>query len=136
LVFVLPSGYSKVLLQGARALREVAAELRARAEREVDAPELWLTVRDVAGLAERLRESDDWGWQTGFGGDLSPADLGVLATLCESRGDPSPYRDDASDSPNAVAIATLHDFLTRYLDGDFEFEEIATYRSADDSPAR
>ena len=133
---MLPSGYSKILVDGVRALRDFAAELRARAEREPDAPELWLTVRDVAGLAERLRESDDWAWQTGAAdAELSPADLGVLAALRELTGNASPYRGAANDSQRVAAIAALHRFLTQYLDDAFEFEDMATYQSGDESPA-
>ena len=132
---MLPSDYSSIVAEGVSALREFAAEVRARAEREPNAPELWLTVRDIGGLAERLRESDDWAWQTGAADWLSPADLGVLATLRESGGEPSPYRGEAIERPRATAISALHDFLAQYLARAFEFEDMATYRSADDSPA-
>jgi len=133
---MLPSDYSAIIADGVRALRETEPELRARAERETDAPELWLTVRDVNSLAGRLRESDDWAWQTGTAdAELSPADLGVLAALRESGGDESPYRAETRSGPRAAAISALHDFLIRYMDGGFEFEDVKTYRSAAESPA-
>ncbi len=136
---MLPSDYSQVLAAGVRALRHVEAELRARAECEPNAPELWLTVRDVSGLAGRLRESDDWARQTGVADtELSPADLAALSALLAPDSRDSPYCDDSADMKSGrgmPAIQSLLDFLTRYMNGEFELEDAKTYRSANDAPA-
>jgi hypothetical protein len=135
---VLPSDYSRILADGVQALRDVEIELRARAERQTDAPDLWLAVRDVSTLAGRLRESDDWAWQTGFADiELSPADLRVLTALLEPGASDSPYRDAAAAPPldRHTAIRSLHDFLARYMAGDFELEDTETCRPTDDAPA-
>jgi hypothetical protein len=135
---VLPSDYSRILADGVQALRAAEIELRALAERQADAPEVWLAVRGVSTLAGRLRESDDWAWQTGFAViELSPADLRELTALLEPGASDSPYRDDAAAPPldRHTAIRSLHDFLGRYITRHFELEDAETYGPTDDAPA-
>lgn len=128
-----------VLAGGVKALRHIEAELRTRAERQPESPELWLTVRDVNSLVGRLRESDDWAWQTGLAdAELTPADLVVLSALLTPGSEDSPYRDGnagGSGGSSLAAIRLLHDFLARYMNGEFELEDAKSYRPADDAPA-
>jgi hypothetical protein len=130
---MLPSEYRAILAEGIGALRCIEAECRERAERSPKAPELWLVVRDLGSLADRLASEDDWGWQTGFAGSLiSPRDLGVLDEQA-ARIAPSPYRDQDSGTARAATVAkleALRAFLARYDAQDFVFEDPATYRTA------
>jgi hypothetical protein len=77
----------QIALDGARALRAVAARIRAHAERDSTRAELWLTVRDLEGLAGRLAERDVVDWEEQrvhvmFGGQ----DVGVLDELLRPAG--------------------------------------------------
>jgi hypothetical protein len=47
----LPAGYLEIVADSAGVLRTVSARLRAEAECRPEAPELWLSVRDLEGLA-------------------------------------------------------------------------------------
>src|ERR1035437_10819826 len=53
----LPSDYFEIVANGARVLHALGVQLRARAEKRPEAPELWLAVRDLDGLAGRLADN-------------------------------------------------------------------------------
>ena len=136
---MLPADYAKVLANGVHALQHAEVELRARAEGEFNVPKLWLAVRDISSLVGRLREADDWAWQTGFAGiELSPLDLRLLSTLLEAGRGLSPYRDEPSDTASVTrtaALRSLRDFLERYMAREFQLEDAETYRPPDHSRA-
>jgi len=125
---LLPKDYSLIVAKGIGALGAVEAPLRARAASSLDPGPLWIRVRDVKSLAGRLESEDDWAWQTGFARSLlSPRDLGVLEEAA-SDGEVLPYDD-------APAISALLTFLTRYLRGDFPYEDAKTFPQSSNSPA-
>jgi len=113
--------------KGVRALREVEAQLRARAESTPESNALWLRLRDVKSLAGWLDGADDWEWQTGCARTFSsPRDFGVLEEA-SAEAILLPY-DGAS------AITALITFLTRYQRGDFPFEDSRTFPQSSGSP--
>jgi hypothetical protein len=80
----LPSEYPEIVAAGVATLRVIAADVRTAAIRRSDAPELWLTVRDLEGLADRLAGLDEWHWRHGFADTfVTGQDLAVLDELLE-----------------------------------------------------
>jgi len=124
---MLPEDYRLIVTRGIQALREVEAQLRARAESASESSALWLRVRDVKSLWGWLDSESDWTWQTGFARTFSsPRDLGVLEeSLAEAA--LLPYDE-------APAIAALIAFLTRYKRGDFPLEDSSTYPQRSNEP--
>jgi len=101
-------------------MREVEAQLRARAVSTPESSSAWLRVRDVKSLLGWLVGEDDWAWQTGLARvHASPRDMGVLEEAV-AEATSSPYDD-------APAITALIAFLTRYQRRDFPFEDPSTY---------
>lgn len=118
----LPPDYFELVTAGVAALRELGAELRAAAENNPNAPELWLSVRDCEGLAGRLADPDDWEWRHGSADLLlSPQDLGVLGELV-AEDQPGPVIVPAA---MRVPLTRLRDFLAQYENREFEFEDPA-----------
>jgi hypothetical protein len=118
----LPSEYSEIVGAGVNALRLIGGQLRTEAARRADAPELWLAVRDVEGLAERLSAMEQNDWLIGFINLMvTPQDFAVLDELVETRPE-APHRAalrvvsiEARDS-----LAFLSKFLRRCRDGEFD----------------
>ena len=119
----LPSEYSEIVGAGVNSLRLIGGQLRTEAARRADAPELWLAVRDVEGLAERLSAMDQNNfWQIGFINLMvTPQDFAVLDELVETR----------PEAPHSAALrivsievrdslALLSKFLRRCRDGEFD----------------
>lgn len=116
----LPADYPDVVRAGAAALQALGSSLRNAAAADADAPELWLSIRDVEGLAGRLLESTDWEWRHGAADVfLSPQDLGVLNELLvlQSIGPVGLGGDDLT------ALARMRDFLRQYSAGGFALED-------------
>jgi hypothetical protein len=113
----LPADYSEIVAASARALRAVSAEVRTAATRGSDAPELWLTVRDLEGLADRLAAMDEWQWQNGFGDMfVTGQDLGVLDELLKGGVDFRGTRIVSLTTEQAVSVTGLREFLRHYGD--------------------
>jgi len=118
----LPSVYSEIVGSGVNALRLIGGQLRTEAARRADAPELWLAVRDVEGLAERLSAMAQNDWLIGFINLMvTPQDFAVLDELVETRPE-APHSAalrivsiEARDS-----LALLSKFLRRCRDGEFD----------------
>lgn len=119
----LPPEYSEIVGAGLNALRLIGGQLRTEAARRADAPELWLAVRDVEGLAERLSAMDQNNfWQIGFINLMvTPQDFAVLDELVETRPE-APHSAtlrivsiEARDS-----LALLSKFLRRCRNGEFD----------------
>jgi hypothetical protein len=126
---MLPADYPSVVREGVRVLRQVAAELRARAADEPGEPAHLLALRDVSGLADRLEGTSGWEWRGGVARlSVAPQDLAVLRDLAAADGR-SPYRDAPLDA--------LTRFLDRYLSHEFAFEHApADATPLGDAPAR
>ena len=97
------SSHHQIALNSARALRAVAARIRVHAERDSARAELWLTVRDMEGLAGRLAETDlvDWEEQrvrVMFGGQ----DVGVLDELLLPAGRSAEMSDVVSEDEHTA----------------------------------
>lgn len=118
----LPSEYSEIVGAGVNALRLIGGQLRTEAARRADAPELWLAVRDVEGLAERLSAMEQNDWLIGFINLMvTPQDFAVLDELVETRPE-APHSAalrvvsiEARDS-----LAFLSKFLRRCRDSEFD----------------
>ena len=114
---ILPAEYPEIVAAGVATLREAGAAARSGASRDADAPELWLVVRDLEGLADRLAEMDAWQWQNGFC-DLfvTGQDLGVLDELLNV-GVASRGRSIVSlTTEQAKTVTRLREFLQHYGD--------------------
>jgi hypothetical protein len=122
----LPADYPDIIGGGVGVLRYLGTKLRAEAERRPEAPELWLAVRDLEGLAARLANASEWEWQHGFADILiSGQDFGVLDELL-------PVGEHAADdAPHGVTdaqvrlLSRLRRFLRQYCDREFELDEPA-----------
>ncbi|HEY9230301.1 MAG TPA: hypothetical protein VIP11_26855 [Gemmatimonadaceae bacterium] len=112
----LPLDYPEIVSAGVGALRGIGARLRADADRRAGDANLWLSVRDIEGLADRLDGMGDWEWQNGFADLLvTSQDVGMLDDLVTG--------GVATNQP--AVLAPLRDLLRRYCDGEFEFDEPA-----------
>lgn len=100
---------------GASTLRTIGATMRLEAERSPERPELWLTVRDCEGLAERLLalEPDDWEGSFAYVA-LSGQDIGVLDELLQS----SASGRGVLPQQQALAVKRLRDQLSKYFGVD------------------
>jgi hypothetical protein len=118
----LPSDYLKLVGDGSHLLRSLGADLRTEAERRTERPELWLSVRDLAGLAERLASSNDSEWRNGYANILiGGQDFGVLDQLVAGDTDlPLQLTRDQVE-----LLARLRGFLRQYCDREFELDEPA-----------
>jgi hypothetical protein len=107
----LPSEYPEIVAAGVATLRSVSAEVRAATNRSERA-ELWLTVRDLEGLADRLDDLDAWQWRDGFGDMfITGQDLGVLDELLKV-GVPLRASSIVSlSSDQATSLTRLREFL-------------------------
>ena len=113
----LPSDYLRLVTVGTRALRSLGRALRVGTVEHPDAPELWLPVRDIEGLADRLASLIDDEWRCG--GSLlliTGQDVGVLEELLNARDRLALPREDCD------ALARLQSFLRQYCDLEFDFE--------------
>ena len=119
----LPQEYPEIVAAGARALRALEARLRAAAVRHPEAPELWLAVRDVDGLALRLEATGEWEWRTGFAHmSVTGQDLAVLDEVLRDATGASPYLDapGPAHAEERASLAGLRAFLGSYWDGEFD----------------
>lgn len=122
----LPAEYPDIIARGVGVLRYLGTKLRAEAERRPEAPELWLAIRDLEGLAARLADASEWEWRHGFADILiSGQDFGVLDELL-------PVSEHAADdAPHGVTdahvrlLSRLRRFLRQYRDREFELDEPA-----------
>lgn len=113
----LPADYPGIVAAGVAALRAVSKDIRLEAARRPDAPELWLIVRDLEGLALRLGSPGDREWQDGFVGMLlAGQDFGALDELLNI-GVPVRGTTVISLTPDqATSVARLRTFLEEYAD--------------------
>ena len=117
-----PSNFIDTVHAGARLLQSLSAQLRVQAERTPDVPELWLSVRDLQGLAGRLIDSDEQDWREGFTSFLvTGQDLGVLDELLN---DSAALRLSLTLGGQNVLHA-LRQFLQQASDREFNFDEPA-----------
>lgn len=133
----LPQEYPEIVAAGARALWAVEARLRAAALQHPEAPELWLAVRDVDGLAMRLDATSEWEWRRGFAdASVTGQDLGVLDELLRDAGAP-PYLDATrpARAEERASLARLRAFLGSYCGGEFEFDDPAAPEPGSGAPA-
>jgi hypothetical protein len=124
---MLPANCVQVVSAGVLALRRLEARLRADAARPGADPALWLAVRDVGGLADRLAATDASEWRTGRAQLIvTPQDLAVVAEWASAEAaEASPYAD--APAPEALtgrggALGALRAFLQGYLTDAFTFE--------------
>ena len=107
-------------------LRSISTEVRAAATKRSDAPELWLVVRDLEGLAGRLADLDGREWLDGFGATfVTGQDLGVLDELLTK--DVALQRASVVSltSQQATSLTRLREFLQRHRDGTYDSAEPA-----------
>jgi len=136
-VLRLPQEYPEIVAAGTHALRAVEARLGAAAVRHPEAPELWLAVRDVDGLAMRLEATSEWEWRTGFAHmRFTGQDLGVLDELLRDAG-ASPYVDapGPAHAEERASLARLRAFLGSYGEGEFAFDDPAAPDPGSGAPA-
>ena len=115
----LPLDYLDLVRSSARTLYSIGTRARNDATHTPTRPELWLAVRDLEGLAERLAGLDDLSWREAPGTqDVTGQDLGVLDELLHARTPPLAITEDERRS-----LTLLRDFLGRYIDGEYELEE-------------
>jgi hypothetical protein len=116
----LPADYLAIITDGASALRSVGQALRGAAAQNSATPELWLSIRDVEGLADRIGWLPDEEWRAGAAHLLiTGQDVGVLEELVANPAAVG-YRSDAEAT---AKLARLHAFLRRYCAGEFEREK-------------
>lgn len=116
----LPPDYRAVVAAGVSTLRDLGAAARTAADQQTDAPELWLTVRDLEGLADRLAERDEWEWQNGFGDMfIAGQDFGVLDDLLRSGVRLSSGRSIPLAPTQATSLVHLRAFLRRYANRQY-----------------
>jgi hypothetical protein len=115
----LPADYLELVHTGAAALRDLAAQLRGRAAARPDVPELWLSVRDYEGLADRLACPGAREWQVGVTLLIAGQDFGVLDELIAGC-DNAPILP--SDSQR-TALARLRQYLRQYFDRELWIDE-------------
>ncbi|MFL5613178.1 MAG: hypothetical protein ACJ796_05900 [Gemmatimonadaceae bacterium] len=78
----LPHDYQCIVDDAARLLIYVAEALREVADADHEKPELWLNVRELTGLGQRLCSTEEWEWRRGFGASwIVGQDFGVLDEL-------------------------------------------------------
>lgn len=110
----LPLNHSDIVAAGTNALRVIGGQLRAEAERRVDAPELWLSVRDGEGLAGRLESMDEWEWTNGhLSLVINPQDLAVLDELVNADADANGHEAHSVSPEARDQLASLRAFLGR-----------------------
>jgi len=120
----LPVDYPDIVAARVRVLHSLGTQLRAEAERRPKTPELWLAVRDVEGLAERLADPSESEWQRGFADTLiSGQDLGVLDELLTFGEHGTAQVPRRVTDEQAGLLARLRVFLQRYCDREFELDE-------------
>ena len=116
----LPAEYMEIVADGASALIAIAARARAHAERNPARPELWLSVRDVAGLAGRMAEPDPFAWEEGFARlHFNGQDIGVLDDLLIGHGSETAASRYGVSDREATALHNLRTFLRAYSDGRY-----------------
>jgi hypothetical protein len=114
----LPPDYLRLITDGTRVLRSVGRALRASAIQHPETPELWLAVRDVEGLADRIGFTTDTEWRRGSAHlSITGQDVGVLETLLSRRDPPLMH-----DKEQIAALARLHGFLRQYCDFEFDVD--------------
>lgn len=117
----LPAGYLDIVGDGAQILRTLGTALRAEAERRPAAPELWLSVRDLEGLAERLAGPGEWEWEHGFADMMmNSQDLAVIDELLGAGANAAAYGARRITGAQRESLARLRRFLEQYQDRDFE----------------
>jgi hypothetical protein len=132
----MPQGYAEIVAAGTRTLRSVEARLRSEAGRHPEAPELWLTIRDVAGLAWRLETMDEWEWRTGFADMMiNGQDLGVLDELVVVASSPEVHTCATAHGREREGLIRLRAFVGSYCGGEYEFDSLRAPESASDAPA-
>ena len=118
----LPSDYLELVGAGVRVLSSLGTALRDEAEQRPQAPELWLAVRDLEGLAMRLAAMTDGEWRNGVANLLfTGQDFGVLDEVLMARRIGGLRLSDEQ----AGLLARLRQFLEQYQRHDFEFERPA-----------
>jgi len=114
-----PSDSLSIVAEGVSALRVVGLRLRAEAAARADVSEIWLSIRDVEGLAGRLSDMDQSDWESGFASFWTNSqDVAVLNELAE--GDltlPSGGSFPASSADLRESLTRLRDILARHQPG-------------------
>lgn len=120
----LPTDYQRIVAEGVDVLHSLSAELRAEAERRPEAPQLWLAVRDLEGLAARLAQADEWEWQHGFAGNwINGQDFGVLDELLTVGEHASDHAPRGVTGTQVRFLTRLRHFLQQYCDREFELDD-------------
>jgi hypothetical protein len=122
----LPPDYPEIVTAGVATLRAVSTEVRGTATVQPDAPELWLIVRDLEGLAGRLADLDEREWHDGFGATfVTGQDLGVLDELLNV-GVLLQASSLVSLTPEqTMRLTRLREFLQRYRDRSYDADSPA-----------
>jgi hypothetical protein len=122
----LPADYPLIVASAVAVLHAVSKEVRAEAARQPDAPELWLVVRDLDGLADRVAGQSDWEWENGFGAMfIAGQDFGALDELL-TMGVPLRETTIVSLTPDqAASLARLRTFLHNYAHRLYDSDEPA-----------
>ena len=123
----LPPDYPRIVADGVAALRAVSKDVRLETTRRADAPELWLVVRDLEGLADRVGSLGDREWQGGFGTILlGGQDFGVLDELL-TVGVPVRGTTVVPLTPDqSMSVARLRTFLQEYANRRYHSDAPAT----------
>lgn len=119
----LPLDYQCIVDDAARLLMCVAERLRLAADDNHEKPELWLNVRELKGLGERLCATEEWEWRRGSGASwIGGQDFGVLDELMS--GD-APYVTVLSPltEDQMAILERARCFLQRYHDREYLREE-------------
>jgi len=108
----LPADFRELVTAGAQLLESLGARLREEATRHPEKPEIWLSVRDLEGLAGRLGIFTDEDWRRGFPGTLMGGqDLGVLDELFAGNGAHGLRMSNEQTS----LVGRLRAFLQQYI---------------------
>lgn len=114
-----PSTFIDTVRAGARLLQSLGARLRFQAEQTPELPELWLSVRDLEGLAGRLMDSDERDWREGFAILVTGQDFDVLDELLDGS---ASFQCSLTQTEQDV-LRALRGFLQQAFDREFDFDE-------------
>lgn len=114
---MIPFPTDEILADGVAALRWAAARIRDRATREPESGPLWLEVRNLDGLADRIQAIDADGWKLGHAGFfVTGQDLGVLTEWLDDHAEEAQFQGGGVYAPQTAALRSLLAFLTWYIE--------------------
>jgi hypothetical protein len=114
-----PSNFIDTVRAGARLLQSLGTRLRVQAEQTPELPELWLSVRDLEGLAGRLMDSDERDWRVGCAIFVTGQDFAVLDKLLD--GSASLQRSLTHTEQNV--LRALRGFIQQASNRELDFDE-------------